>query len=169
MTFKPTLQLIFIIIAILLCCIMIWVLIYALYQIANFFKEKQKLTIQTRNKTEYELLSLRTGTAYNLAYKIKTTEELLTFIENSIDIEVGLIIRNLQTLHQKYDVKNMDEDIKNISSRIFQSFHGSVYTSNEIVITEDYLMKYIVEFTTTDLIKSVSELNNMIYFDTPIS
>lgn len=92
--------------------------------------------------------------------KIEVTVALLNIINILIDAEIGRTIENINVLGNKYELLKFDDDAKRISDSVFNAFNKEdTFLSNKLMITDAYIMKYIMEETITRLLRRVQEYN----------
>lgn len=155
-------QILIMCIGIIVLVVLFSAMIYTIYQIGRYFREKRSFTNVESISLVDSINSNANKTSMELVKKIETTDKLLDMIDMTVDIEIINMAKNLTTLNQRYDVKNMDKDISNISTKVYKSFKSDIYDSNEVILTAEYLMEYIISYTTSELIKLASELNGRI-------
>lgn len=135
-------------------------LIYVLIQLAFLLKEKRLKTSNETDKILYETAIMKTGNNHNLEYMVKTTDDLLNFATGLVEDDLLNFSQSLLILNHRYDVKNLDNDIKEISEHVYHALKSNLFLSNEIIITDEFLMEYIVRYTTMRLISIVNTINN---------
>lgn len=89
---------------------------------------------------------------------ITNTEKIKALIDDAINSELNAKLNRALATGEKYDLKNIDIDIKEMSSNIINGLNPAIFKTN-LVFTNEYIMKYIVSQTTIILIRFVTEYN----------
>lgn len=110
--------------------------------IGNYFKTKSRyIEIDvTMNRTDF-------------------TKQLITLILEIISLEVANLIQSYVTIKKDYDFLKFDSDIDIISKTVFESIRPEIYAIDDSILTEEYLMKYIVQNTKVILLDSIGKMN----------
>lgn len=92
--------------------------------------------------------------------KIDITISLLNIINVLIDSEIGRSIETVSMLGKDYELLKYDNDVKRISESVFNAFiKDETFLSNRLVITDEYIMKYISEEVMTRLLRTAQAYN----------
>ena len=97
-----------------------------------------------------------------LEQKSVTTLAIVDTVDRLVTMEIEDTLKTYARLNQKYNAVKMAEDIESISQRVYNAIKKSVYESDDILITDEYLMNYIVTHTTITFIRIVKGLNDVI-------
>lgn len=89
---------------------------------------------------------------------IENTEKIKALIDDAINSELNAKLNRALATGEKYDLKNVDIDIKEMSTNIINGLNPAIFKTN-LVFTNEYIMKYIVSQTTIILIRFVTEYN----------
>lgn len=116
-------------------------LIGMIRSISFFFKEKRR-----KIKEEKEVS------------RINYSTELLALLAQSINLEVAKLIQSYRSLDMLYKIENLDRDVKDISSRVYESIKLNTYSSNNMIFSTDYVMTYIIENTKALLLKEIMDM-----------
>lgn len=79
--------------------------------------------------------------------RIKCTRELLTLIDDTVALELINNKRYEIFLGGKQNFRDVDSDIEEIATNVFNSLRPEVFSDKNLVMTEEYLMKYIQKRT----------------------
>lgn len=115
-------------------------LIGMIRSISFFFKEK-RLSIQEEKE----------------AARVDYSRDLLTLLAQSITLEVKKLMQNYISLNIPYRIEDLDKDVENISTQVYNSIKLDIYRSYGLIFSSGYVMTYIVENTKTILLQEVME------------
>lgn len=138
------------VIFVLACILMLYAFMYLgimIKNIALYFMRKSEL-IKKENSNVF--------TTRHIDY----TNRIIDVINSIIVNEVVDFLKSLAVLKQKYNFINLDKDISNISTVVYQAFKASAYTSEYNILNEEYIMKYITNRVTLVLIEQATMINN---------
>ena len=138
------------VIFVLACILMLYAFMYLgimIKNIALYFMRKSEL-IKKENSNVF--------TTRHIDY----TNRIIEVINSIIVNEVVDFLKSLAVLKQKYNFINLDKDISNISTVVYQAFKASAYTSEYNILNEEYIMKYITNRVTLVLIEQATMINN---------
>jgi hypothetical protein len=123
------------------------------------------LTFTTYIDTKRQDITIRNDRlkSAELSIKCEATAYILKIIDIVIELEIAQVIRTYKTLNTKYEINRLSDDIKKISKTVYKSVKSEIYSNNDCVLTEDYLISYITNMTTMEFIKQVRDMNNFIY------
>lgn len=79
--------------------------------------------------------------------RIKCTRELLTLIDDTVTLELINNKRYEIFLSSNVNNRDIDKDIEDIARCVFNSLRPEVFSDKNLVMTEEYLMKYIQKRT----------------------
>ena len=79
--------------------------------------------------------------------RIKCTRELLTLIDDTVALELINNKRYEIFLNTNINNRDVDKDIEEIASNVFNSLKPEIFNDKNLVMTEEYLMKYIQKRT----------------------
>ena len=79
--------------------------------------------------------------------RIKCTRELLTLIDDTVSLELINNKRYEIFLSSNINNRDIDKDIEDIARGVFESLRPEVFSDKNLVMTEEYLMKYIQKRT----------------------
>ena len=95
--------------------------------------------------------------------KLDITGFALQAIDVIIKREVDGKVMFLQLSKTSYNMLNLDEDVEKLGTYIFQCFKREFYTSDALMLTSDYIMKYITTETSLYMVLAMREANIEIY------
>ena len=96
--------------------------------ISLYFKDKKEVTKES-------------GEISRISY----TTDIMTLCLQLIQLESSKIMQSYISLDIPYDITKLDEDVEAVSSKVYSALKKNIYNSNNIIITNEYLMSYIVE------------------------
>lgn len=99
----------------------------------------------------------------NVSTFIESTEasvKFLTLCQTLIDVEISRLISKISRINTKYDTKNIDNDIREISEKVFNGFDKErAILSHQTLLSDEYIINYIVNETTHRLITATQQYN----------
>lgn len=90
---------------------------------------------------------------------IEITVSFMSLCSSLIDNEVGKLISTYLQSNKKYEYIKVDEDVKIISNNIYSAFKEKIIDNSSLIITEDFIMKYIIEETLNRLLTVAKDYN----------
>lgn len=94
--------------------------------------------------------------------KINTTLDIINLIIFLINYQISYKLKEYAELHKPYPILNADDDLLNILEEIQKALKIEIFTSDEILLSDEYLMKYITGQTTILWIRSIVDFNSEI-------
>lgn len=91
---------------------------------------------------------------------VEYTNLSLSMIDDMIKQEISYKLRNNIYLNEKYDIKQLDVDLKEIIESVYVSFNSSFYTNPTLVINSAAVMNYIIKKTSIVFLDTVMTYNN---------
>lgn len=91
---------------------------------------------------------------------VEYTNLSLSMIDDIIKQEISYKLRNNIYLNEKYDIKQLDVDLKEIIESVYASFNSSFYTNPSLVINSAAVMNYIIKKTSIVFLDTVMTYNN---------
>ena len=119
---------------------LIWIVL-DIYE--SFFRKKP---IQKQAK---EFMSMDT---------MNLTSQIQVAINDMIMFRVAKMLLPYSSTEKRYDLRTIDKDVQKIAEEVFKGINPMVYSTN-LFFTKEYLMEYIVNATSSYLIKTVTEFN----------
>ena len=128
-----------------------------IFKIGDYFREKSlnMKILNLQKKDEF-------ANPLPLDDRIKTAISLSDLISTMIDYEVVSILQTYAMLNKPYEVSAMDNDIKKISSNVFNAIKPNIYDNHELIWTKEYLMQYISKRSTQVFFVNIVNHNNNI-------
>ena len=130
-----------------------------------------QIRIRLKQKTlvEYNQL-LQPKNLLTTDKQIEVTNNMLIFISKLIEIECNNTMKTNIVLNQKYEFTNATDDIKTISTAVYEGLNPeNVFSNPNILLKDDYLMKYISQQTTIELLGQALRLNEAKRNEMPIA
>jgi hypothetical protein len=118
--------------------------------------------IDTKKQIDIKVATHGQKPYVTLEQKSTTTLAIVNTIDRLVTMEIEDTLKTYARLNQKYNAVKMAEDIEAISGRVYNAIKKSVYESDDILITDEYLMNYIATHTTITFIRIVKGLNDVI-------
>lgn len=113
---------------------------------------------EMRNRTKAQSLLLIKD-EHSLSANVAATTELLQFITYLIDVEISERVSLLTFMRQRYNMQNIDKDVQNIGEHVFKSIKKEVLLNSELIVDQEYLMKFISVEVTLRLTAQMTEHN----------
>ena len=139
-----------------LICFLIFYLILLVNQIRIYFIEKEKMI---KSKKLLNIQETTNSTKEPIIEMVESSATLLTMIDKIISLEVDKKVAYLKFENKNYNMLSLDKDVKILGNKIFSSVKKEVLTDNELILTSDYLMEYIVSECTLLFTAKVKEFN----------
>lgn len=111
-----------------------------------------------RNRTKAQTLLLIKD-EHSLSTNVAATTDLLQFVVYLIDVEISERVSLLTFMRQRYNMQNIDKDVQVIGEHVFQSIKKEVLVNSELIVGQDYLMKFISVEVTLRLTAQMTEHN----------
>lgn len=111
------------------------------------------------NEKTIQLEKKMTDSQINTKEAISNSAGLMNLINLLVEIEINNSLKQQISLQEQYKVTNIDNDIRNISTKIYNAIKPNIYDDNNIAISSEYIMTHITDEVTLKLIKTVQELN----------
>lgn len=129
------------------------------YNIAKKYNEESKFIELQRIKEELKPVSKE----LDYLDKVEATIGLLNFINVLIDNEINNMMTSLSKINSKYELIKLDEDAKQIATNIFQAIaKDNTFIENNLIVTNDYVMKYITDESIIKLLDKATKYNSKI-------
>lgn len=84
---------------------------------------------------------------------------ILDAISTVIHLEVYSKVRPLHDLNTTYNILNLDKDIDEISTTVFNAFKEDMFKNEISLFNPNYLFSYIAKTTTNVLLETIQKLN----------
>lgn len=92
-------------------------------------------------------------------YDVELSLSIQSTISAMVDRNVDSFVHNNYAINnERYNIMQLDVDVKKISTYVFSSLNPDIFKLN-LIYTEKYLMTYIVEYTKTKLLSVVIPYN----------
>lgn len=131
-----------------ICVSVLMTILNCIKSISTYFDNKSAL-IKLRTMKESQL---------DLSKSAKDSKKILSLLDYMILNEIKSLLKTYVALGENYPITKLEEDIKTISTNIFESIKKDTF-SHLNLIDNEYLMRYISETTSFNLINSVISLN----------
>lgn len=132
-------------------------LIVFLAAVAGKFNEEAKFIEFNRMKEELKPV------AKELDYldKIEATVRLINLINVLTDNEINNKFTSLSKINSKYELMKLDDDAVVIATNIFNAINSEAnFINGNIVVSNEYIMKYITDEAIIKLLDKASQFNN---------
>ena len=126
--------------------------------IEKYFKSKTELNQKQTEVANFNLEKSQKSIV-NVNNKISSTTNLITIINFIIDTEIKSQLYQYVKLNKEYPTVKADEDLLVILDRIQKIFKPEVYTYDEVVFNEEYIMTYITRQTTIHWLEAIVSFN----------
>ena len=144
----------------LICIAMILLIISVIFcvgAIRKYFKMKiidTESLIQDRSVPEKESFSVRVAAGF----------EFLSLLLVLIKSEIDQHLFTFQTLHKEYPITALEDDIKLISQRVYDSLAPTLLSDPSIPFQAEYVMGLITRLTSSSLIEQVRQYNQSLRY-----
>ena len=85
--------------------------------------------------------------------RVNYTTDIMTLCLQLIQLESSKIMQSYVSLDIPYDITKLDEDVEDVSNKVYSALKKNIYSSKNIIITNEYLMSYIIENTKVILLE----------------
>lgn len=134
----------------------------ALYQllisIEKYFKTKSDLNVKSEEIKSLKLLKEQRE-PIDVSRKVTATSNMINIISFIIDVEVTSFLYQYAKLNKPYPVAKADDDLLVILERIQQVFKHEIFTYDEVIFNEEYIMLFITRQTTIKWLESILKFN----------
>ena len=130
------------------CAIIILLLIDLAESISKYVVEKTKFSVNDPVRLDDRM-----------EVSIKALQAIDVIIKREIRGKVAF----LQLSNTSYNMLNLDKDVEELGKYVFQSFKSEFYNADALLITKDYIMKYITSETSLNLILAMKDANINMY------
>jgi hypothetical protein len=130
---------------------------------------QMRIRLKQKTLVEYNQL-LQPKNLLTTDKQIEVTNNMLIFISKLIEIECNNTMKTNIVLNQKYEFTNATDDIKHISTAVYQGLNpDNVFGNPNILLKDEYIMKYISQQTTIELIGQALRLNEAKRNEMPVA
>ena len=91
--------------------------------------------------------------------RVELTNSVLDLVTFMINNEITSVFKQYITLNDLYNMTNMDKDIEYVASNVANGLQQEVFTDPNLILTKEYLMRYISK-KTIDLFIVVAQNHN---------
>lgn len=122
--------------------------------------------IKARALRETELLRKeKYGEDKPLLDKIITTDKFISMINAVIDEKVEERLELMSFLNQPYNISNLDKDVSNIASEIFNIFKKECYVDKDVIVNEQWILLYITNQVSIRFTSVMKKFNSELYIE----
>ena len=132
--------------------------VLAVVLVYNIFKIVKGIRLLITNKNGLAYEKYRNASAECL----DSFELLQRTIETMVVGEVGKCIEKYAALGSRYPIKNLDDDVKAISTLVYSSLNKEVISSLRLIVNEQYIFSLICGTTTRLMLNTAMSLNNQL-------
>ena len=145
------------IVSILSCSFMIAVILIVY---SNIVTNKQKSILL--EKSQVPQIDVKRTNCRELVELSESTISLMNLINQIVATEVGNMMLQYKRLAKRYDYINLDKDAEKVATTVFNNINWDSYKKREILVKEEYLLKYISDQTIIQILDYAREMNVMI-------
>lgn len=87
-----------------------------------------------------------------LPERIDLTNSIFDLIDSMIEDEILSFMKDRIALREKYNVLNLDTDVGEISTNIYNAFNKDLFTDPNLLLNKEYMMSYITKKTSYALL-----------------
>lgn len=143
-----------------LACVTIVILWRLLMSIGTYFLTKSDAIIDEVNRRDLKEPEV----------KIKNTIELMSLIRTMIENETMDILKKPIQLNEPYQTMNIDDDSKKIATKVYNAIDKEILSTYRemgnqpvlLVITPEYLQKYIIQESISVFLSAVTAHNSTV-------
>ena len=152
------------ILSIICAVITIFICIRVIIYIINLFGNIRSFIV---NKSRSIYLSNQKNTnidnaSMSMPDRIEFTNSILDLISFMVNNEIMSYMKTYISLNNTYDISNLDNDVRKISTLVFDGINKSLFKDPNLILTENYLMEYITKKTISTLLDVVQNHNAII-------
>lgn len=171
----------FILTSLIMFSVLVWICLYIkktylndysrnmkIKKIKKKIEETERLPDEDKAQVDPEEIAKLTNTLSELLPKppveeitmehIELTEKIRDIINDMIASEVYAVMRESVALHFKYDLLNITVDVGKVSTNVLQGLNTAVFNT-KLVMTSDYIIRYVCSHSYNVLLKTVQEYN----------
>ena len=144
-------------------CISVFLAVALITSVINLIQQ----AIKTLESKEKKYVAEAKLTLYNskapLKDKMDNTERMLDLIDMLINQHIIVLFRNLASLRTEgYKINNLDKDVKDIASKVFECLNADELLNAEMMVNKDYILRYITQQTTMLILANARQFNDEI-------
>lgn len=124
--------------------IFLWIIFSFIHKVSNLISNHNELLIKKTEQITLENNSLQQIRKLSFQQRIDITNNTMNLINFLIQSETSYILQTYAMLNSKYNVIEMDEDIKKITEHVYNGIEPDVFTDENILLKDTYIMEYIL-------------------------
>ena len=128
-----------------------FVLMILSYTVLLLREKRNEIFIRNKNNID---------TYASFSDNIDTTISFMSLCTSLIDNEVGKLISTYLQSNKKYEYLKVDEDVRTISDNVYSAFKENIINNDELIISSEFIMKFIIEETLNRLLTLAKEYNS---------
>lgn len=142
-----------------------FMLVYIIIKIYYYINQLVRTKIEERSekiknmKMANKRIENSNGVTLSMPERIELTNSILDLMTFMITNEIMSYMKSFLSLNVKYEVSNLDTDIKKISETVFHGINPTLFTDPNLILTSEYLMSYITKKTTNIFLETVMNYN----------
>lgn len=146
---------------IVIAVIVFWVFLLTniLIQIANLLSTKVEINISEKKLIDTQTEAMKSP-EIDYGIRAQYNNELLLLINTLIETEVTSKLKSIIMLNGKYEVLKIEDDIKEISTTVFESIKDNIYDDKYNIFTGKYIMNYITKVTSLVILSEYRNIQN---------
>lgn len=135
----------------------LFIVFYSFIEIISLIKGIKKY-LNNKNVIDYN--NLTKPNVLSIDEQVEVSKDVLALINRLIEIECNITMKSFVSLNKKYEYTRLSEDIKIISTEVYNGLNKKIVFDNpNILLTNDYIMKYISQQTSIILLSAVMDFN----------
>ena len=135
--------------------ILTWVFVlFLIHKISQFMDSKKKY---------YNAISKKEKKSDYIVERVNSTASFLKLLDTLVTIEVDNVIIGCKLVKTPYKVLNLDRDVKQITTKVFESIKPELYSNTELCVNRDFLLSFITTQVSNKFIQSMMVNNIEIY------
>lgn len=132
-------------------------------RVVRLLDAKKKEALAREQESLKRAALLEVITKERLDKRIESSSRFIDLIRVLIEDQVYGRLQLLEVLKQPYPIRELDNDVKEMSDKVFKSISTSAYKSSDNILSEDAILNFIVDQTTIILSNAASEYNSKMY------
>lgn len=124
--------------------IFLWIIFSFIHKISTLISNHNELLIKKNERITLKNNSLQQIRKLSFQQRIDITNNTMNLINFLIQSETSYILQTYAMLNSKYNVIEMDEDIKKITEHVYNGIEPDVFTDENILLKDTYIMEYIL-------------------------
>lgn len=143
------------------CCIICIAIFFN--SIINLFRA---ITYYFNSKADHEqiissrILSDKSPEMESVGDIVNNTTDILVLCKSLIEVQIENQMNEVITLHQRYEMQNLDTDAKEIAQAVYEALDQDILINKTFILKKEFILKYISSESLLMLISRTKEYNS---------